>query len=190
MLTIDVTSIEARVIFRRMGSSGPYTQQEYAAVRYFSVHSITPRRQHVAYPRFGPIQGRHRVIRDSSAVPVVKQVVPGISSQRRKNLPTHMTGAFSFHRRCIAPVGSIDLNAPPHRMSASVKSGQRGVGQNPSLSASLIGRLGSSTFRLSTTAVLMSLTGSRFSSESALRPFHHGIRGRGGTICYAALPSD
>ena len=30
------------------------------------------------------------------------------------------------------------------------------------MSASLIGRLGSSTFRLSTTAVLLSLTGSRF----------------------------
>ena len=50
------------------------------------------------------------------------------------------------------------------------------------MSASLIGRLGSSAFRLSTTAVSMSLTGSRFSSESAPRPFHHGIRGRGGTI--------
>jgi hypothetical protein len=48
--------------------------------------------------------------------------------------------------------------------------------------ASLIGRLGSSTFRLSTTAVSMSLTGSRFSPESAPGPFHHGIRGRGGTI--------
>jgi hypothetical protein len=32
-------------------------------------------------------------------------------------------------------------------------------------------------FQKSTTAVLMSLTGSRFSSESAPRPFHHGIRG-------------
>ena len=58
------------------------------------------------------------------------------------------------------------------------------------MSASLIGRLGSSAFRLSTTAVSMSLTGSRFSSESAPRPFHHGIRGRGGAISYAALPSD
>ena len=57
-------------------------------------------------------------------------------------------------------------------------------------SASLIGRLGSSAFRLSTTAVSMSPTGSRFSSESAPRPFHHGIRGRGGAISYAALPSD
>src|SRR5271167_4022495 len=37
-------------------------------------------------------------------------------------------------------------------------------------SASLIGRLGSSTFRLSTTAMSMSLTGSRFSSESARGP--------------------
>jgi hypothetical protein len=58
------------------------------------------------------------------------------------------------------------------------------------LSASLIGHSRSSTFRLSTTSVSMSLTGSCFSSESAPRPFHHGIRGRGGTICYAALPSD
>src|SRR6516165_9397396 len=58
------------------------------------------------------------------------------------------------------------------------------------MSASLIGRFGSSTFRLSTTGVLMSLAGSRFSSESALRPFHHGVRRRGGTIYWAALPSD
>jgi len=50
------------------------------------------------------------------------------------------------------------------------------------MSASLIGRLGSSTFRLSTAALSMSPTGSCFSSESAPRPFHHGIRGRGGTI--------
>ena len=41
--------------------------------------------------------------------------------------------------------------------------------------ASLIGRSGSSTFRLSTSAVSMSLTGSCFSSESAPWPFHHGI---------------
>src|SRR5262245_54726914 len=47
---------------------------------------------------------------------------------------------------------------------------------------------GSSAFRLSTTPVSMSLTGSRFSSESAPRPFHHGIRGSGGTIFAAALP--
>jgi hypothetical protein len=57
-------------------------------------------------------------------------------------------------------------------------------------STSLIGRLGSSAFRLSTTAVSMPLAGSCFSSESAPRPFHHGIRGRGGTIYSAALPSD
>src|ERR1700740_3177639 len=50
------------------------------------------------------------------------------------------------------------------------------------MSASLIGRLGSSTFRLSATAMSMSLTGSCFSSESTPGSFHHGIRGRGGTI--------
>ena len=56
--------------------------------------------------------------------------------------------------------------------------------------ASLIGRSGSSAFRpTTTTAVSMSLTGSCFSSESALRPFHHGIRRRGGTIYWTALPS-
>src|SRR5216684_988222 len=58
------------------------------------------------------------------------------------------------------------------------------------MSASLIGRLGSSAFRPSTTTVSMSLAGSCFSSESAPGPFHHGIRRRGGTIFTAALPSD
>ena len=47
---------------------------------------------------------------------------------------------------------------------------------DPLMSASLIGHSGSSAFRLSTTPVSMSLTGSRFSSESAPRPFHHGVR--------------
>src|SRR5664280_2725306 len=64
------------------------------------------------------------------------------------------------------------------------------AGRSDRMSASLIGRLGSSTFRLSTTTVSMSLTGSRFSSESEPRPFHYGIRGRGGTIFGSALPSD
>src|SRR5258705_1664441 len=54
------------------------------------------------------------------------------------------------------------------------------------MSASLIGRLGSSAFRLSAPSVSMSLAGTCFSSESAPR---NGIRGRGGTIFRAALPS-
>jgi hypothetical protein len=41
-----------------------------------------------------------------------------------------------------------------------------------SMSASLIGRSGSSAFRLSTTTVSMSLTGSCFSTESAPRPLY------------------
>ena len=51
------------------------------------------------------------------------------------------------------------------------------------MSASLIGRSGSSAFKLS-----MSLAGSCFSPESAHRPFHHGIRRQGGTIFRATLP--
>jgi NADPH:quinone reductase-like Zn-dependent oxidoreductase len=58
------------------------------------------------------------------------------------------------------------------------------------MSASLIGRLGASTFRLSAATVWMSLTGSCFSSESAPRPFHHGFRRQGGTIFGSALPSE
>ena len=54
--------------------------------------------------------------------------------------------------------------------------------------ASLIGRLGSSAFRLSTVTASGSLAGACFSPESALRPFHDGIRERGGTIFRAALP--
>src|SRR6476661_4452796 len=57
------------------------------------------------------------------------------------------------------------------------------------MSASLIGRLGSSAFRLFATTVSMSLAGSCFSSESAPRPFQCVIRGRGGTIFGAAVPS-
>ena len=49
------------------------------------------------------------------------------------------------------------------------------------MSASLIGRVRSSAFRLSETAVSMSLAGSCFSTESALRPFHYGIHARANT---------
>src|SRR4029077_5105079 len=58
------------------------------------------------------------------------------------------------------------------------------------MSASLIGRLGSSAFRLSTTAASASLAGSCFSPESAPGPFHHGIRERGGPTFRAASPFD
>ena len=40
------------------------------------------------------------------------------------------------------------------------------------ISASLIDQLGSSTFRLTTTAMSMAPAGSRFSSESALTPLY------------------
>jgi len=76
------------------------------------------------------------------------------------------------------------------KTGAAVLALTRARPHKPAMSASLIGRLGSSAFRLSAIAVSMSLAGSCFSSESAPGPFHHGIRGRGGTIFYAALPLD
>jgi hypothetical protein len=61
-------------------------------------------------------------------------------------------------------------------------------GADHSMSASLIGRLGSSAFGCPRLEVSMSLAGSCFSPESAHRPFHHGIRRRGGTIFWATFP--
>ena len=58
------------------------------------------------------------------------------------------------------------------------------------MSASLMGRFGSSAIRLPHRTVSMSLTGSCFSPESAPGPFHHGIRERGGPIFRAASPFD
>jgi len=74
----------------------------------------------------------------------------------------------------------------PTRCPGWVTTDKTHIEQNES--ASLIGHLGSSAFRLSTISVSMSLTGSCFSSESAPRPVHHGIRGQGGTILATALP--
>ena len=69
------------------------------------------------------------------------------------------------------------------------RAGRKMLRDSP-MAESLCGRSGSSAFRLSATAVSMSLTGSCFSSESAPGPFHHGVRRRGGTICSAALPTN
>ena len=55
--------------------------------------------------------------------------------------------------------------------------------------ASLIGRLGSSAFRPSAAAVGRYHSRARASLRIGSRPFHHGIRGRGGTIFRAALPA-
>src|SRR6516165_9649053 len=69
----------------------------------------------------------------------------------------------------------VELEFPPIAFDGERPLGRRSI-------SSLIGRLGSSAFRLSATAVSMSLAGSCFSPDSALGPFHHGIRGQGGTI--------
>ena len=92
----------------------------------------------------------------------------------------------------VAHTGSRPDQQPPEYRSSLLPTlgTQRPCRHSSNMSTSLIGRSGSSAFRLSTTTVSMSLTGSCFSSESAPGPFHHGIRGRGGTIFTAALPSD
>ncbi len=59
-----------------------------------------------------------------------------------------------------------------------------------SLVASLIGRSGSSTFRLSTTAVSMSLAGSCFSSESAPRPLYGAFLVKKFKQCSASFTSS
>ena len=54
--------------------------------------------------------------------------------------------------------------------------------------ASLIGRLGSSTFRLFHCCNVDVSHGLALLLGIGTWPFHHGIRGRGGTIYWAALP--
>jgi glucans biosynthesis protein len=71
--------------------------------------------------------------------------------------------------------GSMPVEVLSPRMSP------RGTFQpRRAMSASLIGHSGSSAVRLSTASLRNRHQG----------PFHHGIRGRGGTIYRAALPSD
>ena len=98
----------------------------------------------------------------------------------------------------IPPPGKRLYSAPTSTLNRIVVGGQPArqsavcTPNNASAAMTVSGqcRLRVSTFRLSAATVAMSLTGSRFSSESAPRPFHHGIRGRGGTIYTAALPSN
>ena len=70
-------------------------------------------------------------------------------------------------------IGLSSASLLQHERRADVADGSEAeiLNREQSKSASLIGRLGSSAFRLSTTAVSMSLTGSRFSSESAPKAF-------------------
>jgi hypothetical protein len=75
-------------------------------------------------------------------------------------------------------------------MGSGVRSqfGLHDSNSKPLMSASLIGRLRSSAFRLSTITVSRSLASTRFSLESAPGPSIMGSEGRGGTIFGATLP--
>ncbi len=72
---------------------------------------------------------------------------------------------------CESRGSCTDLGAPGGQFLRATRPPRQILCRNK-MSASLTGRLGSSTFRLSTAAVWMSLTGSCFSSESAPRPLY------------------
>ena len=102
---------------------------------------------------------------------------------------------YAFAAFSAPPAAPVELkttivSGAPKRYAMSAFGPSRHFAASLNLVASLIGRFGSSAFRLSTSAVSMSLAGSCFSSDSAPGPFHYGIRGRGGTIYWTALPSD
>ena len=150
-------------------------------------------------------------IEHGSRTPAASRAAERLRPRRRsRQIQTGSVGArlgrksVREHRRLGAavPIGRITLwvstrtACPTHgyeptreaAMAAFAKSWRR-RSSKIGKSASLIGHSGSSAFRLSTTAVSMSLAGSRFSPHSAPRPFHHGFRRRGGTIFRATLPS-
>jgi hypothetical protein len=106
---------------------------------------------------------------------------PGVALH---NLFAPLGEAIARHRR--NGIGAtLQNNIPRTRMSQLGHA--RRLEHAPGMSASLIGRLGSSTFRLSTTTGSMSLASWCFSSESAPRPFHHGIRKRGRAISWGRV---
>jgi len=120
----------------------------------------------------------------------ITDMVPLLSTRVEKKVTTASW--------CAARIGAC-VSCRPRRgqtaeqdkriVTMSVAGTKRTCQWRQAMSASLIGHSGSSAFRLSTTAVSMSLAGSRFSPDSAPRPFHHGFRRRGGTIFRATLPS-
>src|SRR5258705_3106457 len=77
-----------------------------------------------------------------------------------------------FRRRTSSLAGNSTHVVAPATATPKGDTGALDGGFDRTLSASLIGRLGSSAFRLSTTTVSMSLAGSCFSSESAPRPLY------------------
>jgi hypothetical protein len=110
--------------------------------------------------------GRQNVNTDK----IMSDRVPGICTMERKG--RRSTGYTNRSKSLIRVVARINsrrnINHPYFRHWAL--HGRADTHQN--MSASLIGRSGSSAFRLSTTTVSMSLTGSCFSTESAPRPLY------------------
>ena len=129
--------------------------------------------------------GSEMCIRDSHRLHRVKQRVPD-QVGARACLPKPAVGSVIRVTFQWKSVGRFGRSATHRGRNWRLATGR----QVAITVASLIGRAGSSAFRLSTVTASGSPAGACFSAESALRPFHHGIRRRGGTIYWAALPSN
>jgi len=128
------------------------------------------------------------VVRHFCGVPnVIEQMttrlsLPTVPHETVQGCALTVTGWINDRLRTYEP-SSLAMSAVQRASEEpTVCTASKTDGENSVMSASLIGRLGSSAFRPSTTAVSVSLAGSRFSTESAHRPFHDGIRGQGGAI--------
>ena len=137
-------------------------------------------------------QARRRSYRAEHRRPGSPRAYAGSSSRRSSRVSSSRVGSRNPTLNRKSPVTTARplplYGAIEGRACSDQLHHQRG--HDPGImSASLIGRLGSSAFRLSIATVSMSLAGSCFSSESAPGPFQHGIRERGGTISTAALLS-
>jgi phosphoketolase len=121
----------------------------------------------------GPGHGGPGLVANAYLEGTYSEVYPNISSDEEgmKRLFTQ----FSFP-------GGIPSHVAPETPGSIHEGGELGRGKCrrshtvSTMSASLIGRLGQALSGYPLLPVSMSLTGSRFSSDSAPRPFHHGIR--------------
>src|SRR5262249_50156224 len=113
---------------------------------------------------------RFRTIQDE---PDISSVFPICTRVRLQEYVQRCTERFVQNGAGAATSRVLDFgNLPPPHLGTVLH--LRVLINHPAMSASLIGRLGQALSGYPPTPVSMSLTGSRFSSDSAPRPFHHG----------------
>ncbi len=119
---------------------------------------------------FVPIRYASRKTKTANMLEACGRAVPAPSDTSHSTCASIAEG---HHRRRVA----IVRRSPP-AVARIASSPRHGASHQRWMSASLIGPSGSSTFRLSTTAMSMSLAGSCFSSESALGPLYGAFLSR------------